>query len=958
MATHHKERLLTHASTGHRQCAREKGYFNNDEDGAFATTLIYIHLRELPLLTDIQPDAENWRCPSCVENKAEPDAAKTIRPKRRSVPSNIARDLLPVHQDASGPDSHSIFNTLIIDGDPLDGSRALRKRKSSTGDAESHRPVTRKRQKLESSESERPVSAASNAPVGTPENVVAADQPSRSVRSRRTRNVQKSLCSVVQRQRGKLVLSFHLDSSRLGSILSSRRRPQNQRRRPPKPPPEPSVSEPPQPRLAPVNPTPYTAPFYTFNDRENDELKSKPYGGILTEAEADTSKTLPLQPDRDKFETARRTAEEEWRQEVAMTEQNGEIPQASQKLSGPPSKIKCISFGGYEVETWYAAPYPEEYSRNKVLYICEFCLKYMSSDFVAWRHKLKCPAKHPPGDEIYRDGTVSVFEVDGRKNPVYSQNLCLLAKLFLGSKTLYYDVEPFLFYVMTEYDDLGCHFVGYFSKEKRPSSSNNVSCILTLPTHQRKGYGNFLIDFSYLLTRLEGKAGSPEKPLSDMGLVSYRNYWRLVLCYQLRDQRESLSIARISERTGMTPDDIVSGLEALRALVRDPETKTYALRLDYNYYEGYIRKWEEKGYAQLDPDALVWTPYVMGRSNQSHYDRAPLHTVAPRDEHEIQEPKINGKEEDAIEDKSQVDDQPTKVDGVNETAVNGQIPAPPSSLPLEPPGPPSTNALSCGDVSSGQNHTTGSRYGSATPSQLAAGIPPTRFEIFPPINGTVKKRGRPFGSTTRNRPRPAPSATAPSPPAVSGRNTPKRSTAQAVPSLTSVPRSPAALRRTRSSKLADSVLPVDGSADDPATINEPEVPTDVIMSSVDGVDDVYVDTTAQEVEADANDAALDGADRAELPDDDVGGEDEDVQDDSNVPAVRTVNGDNAHEPATDADTDTPSDQNQANGTVTPPNELAKVDSEFVNGHSGGSGKVARLKEVVIERRVSSDSPTK
>jgi hypothetical protein len=28
--------------------------------------------------------------------------------------------------------------------------------------------------------------------------------------------------------------------------------------------------------------------------------------------------------------------------------------------------------------------------------------------------------------------------------------LCLLSKLFLDHKTLYYDVDPFLFYVMTE----------------------------------------------------------------------------------------------------------------------------------------------------------------------------------------------------------------------------------------------------------------------------------------------------------------------------------------------------------------------------------------------------------------------------------------------------------------------------------------------------------------------------
>ena len=47
---------------------------------------------------------------------------------------------------------------------------------------------------------------------------------------------------------------------------------------------------------------------------------------------------------------------------------------------------------------------------------------------------------------------------------MYAQNLCLLAKMFLDHKTLYYDTDPFLFYVMTEYDSVGFHIVGYFSK--------------------------------------------------------------------------------------------------------------------------------------------------------------------------------------------------------------------------------------------------------------------------------------------------------------------------------------------------------------------------------------------------------------------------------------------------------------------------------------------------------------
>lgn len=270
--------------------------------------------------------------------------------------------------------------------------------------------------------------------------------------------------------------------------------------------------------------------------------------------------------------------------------------------------IKCIDLGRYEIDVWYGSPYPEEYRYLPKLYICEFCLKYMTSSAVSKRHVQKCSLRHPPGNEIYRKGNISFFEVDGQQNEIYCQNLCLLAKLFLDHKTLYFDVAPFLFYVMTECDEDGFHIIGYFSKEKNSFLNYNVSCILTLPPYQKQGYGKLLIDLSYLITRLEGKVGSPEKPLSDMGLISYRSYWKLIILeYLCNYKAKEISIKDISQETGVNAYDIISTLQAMGMLKYWKGKHLILTRQDI--LDDYrVNKRKKDSFKRIDPSCLRWEP--------------------------------------------------------------------------------------------------------------------------------------------------------------------------------------------------------------------------------------------------------------------------------------------------------------------------------------------------------------
>lgn len=269
--------------------------------------------------------------------------------------------------------------------------------------------------------------------------------------------------------------------------------------------------------------------------------------------------------------------------------------------------IHQIQIGKFEIDTWYYSPFPEEFTSDCTkLYICEFCLKYMKKKESWINHKKKCKYCHPPGDEIYRNEDISIFEVDGSQQKVYCQNLCLLAKLFLDHKTLYYDVEPFLFYIMTTYDEQGSHIVGYFSKEKNSTEDYNLACILTLPCYQKMGYGRLLIEFSYELSKIEKKVGTPERPLSDLGRLGYMSYWGFVLVNLLYKMQGPISIKDLIKITAIKEDDILETLYELQ-LIRSPK-RASVISPNRKLLEILFNNLKPKK-VTIEPEKIFWIPY-------------------------------------------------------------------------------------------------------------------------------------------------------------------------------------------------------------------------------------------------------------------------------------------------------------------------------------------------------------
>ena len=149
-------------------------------------------------------------------------------------------------------------------------------------------------------------------------------------------------------------------------------------------------------------------------------------------------------------------------------------------------------------------------------------------------HRKACTYTHPPGRRVYQRGAHILWEVDGAEAKLYVQNVCLFGKLFIDHKTVFFDVAPFLVYVLTDATSQFDHALGFFSKEKVSYDDFNLACIVVFPPYQRKGYGTLLMEYSYYLSRSAAVAGTPERPLSELGLKGYMAFWSAQLVRTLQ----------------------------------------------------------------------------------------------------------------------------------------------------------------------------------------------------------------------------------------------------------------------------------------------------------------------------------------------------------------------------------------------------------------------------------------
>lgn len=245
-------------------------------------------------------------------------------------------------------------------------------------------------------------------------------------------------------------------------------------------------------------------------------------------------------------------------------------------------KVEEVNYGEHKMIPDYNSPI---YTIEGVLNVCSTCLEILPTIRSLKIHQESCKIQF---HGIYSEDSFKISRVSQLKT---KQTLSRIGMLFIKSKTLFYDLNLYDFFII--YDK---EVMGYFSRAKE--GSNALSCLMVFPCFQGLGIGSLLIDYSQIKTvklvdqekedkiknnkedtdgkkrqyRIDGDyllestgkniktykiindPKGPERPFSKKAIFCYRKYWK----YKVIGAK---TIRQISNDQNITVDDAIVGLE-------------------------------------------------------------------------------------------------------------------------------------------------------------------------------------------------------------------------------------------------------------------------------------------------------------------------------------------------------------------------------------------------------------
>lgn len=216
------------------------------------------------------------------------------------------------------------------------------------------------------------------------------------------------------------------------------------------------------------------------------------------------------------------------------------------------STPKLLNYGKHEMKPPFATVLR---TIDGTLNICSKCIAMLPTPHSLESHMARCTIPYKP---IYEEEHFKVSKIESLKK---KQLLSMVSQMFIKSKTVYFEVDRYDFFILYDRE-----IIGYFSRYK--GGKHSLNCFLVFPCFQKQGWGTVLMDFSMIpaarvtepkdnsleVSGVVYDPRSPEKPYTKKAILCFRKYWK----YKVVGAR---TVAEVSRKNNLTVDDAIIGLE-------------------------------------------------------------------------------------------------------------------------------------------------------------------------------------------------------------------------------------------------------------------------------------------------------------------------------------------------------------------------------------------------------------